>query len=77
MIEVFFHNLTSNTNESKLLHSLPRKGDTIAFAPSKSFYLVTGVTQNSFSSSEHLKEQYEYEVYATEINQSEWIGSLR
>lgn len=77
MVDVFFHDLASGKNEEKSLYSLPRIGDTLAFAPSNSFYLVKGVTQNVFDPSKNMKETFEYEVYAIPISQSDWIKTLR
>ena len=77
MITVYFHDLTAGWNDPVELHELPRAGDTIGLAPSKSFYLVKGVTQNKFDTEKHLKEHYEFEVYAVQIEQSDWIHSLR
>ncbi|MBO0430466.1 hypothetical protein JZO82_14960 [Vagococcus fluvialis] len=77
MVEVFFHNLTDKENDLIQLHSLPRVGDTLGLAPSEQFFLVKGVTQNKFDTEKHLRENYEYEVYAVRIGQSEWVKSLR
>lgn len=77
MITVYFHDLTSGLNKSVELHELPRIGETIGLAPSNAFYLVKGITQNKFDLKKHLEENWKFEVYAVQIEQSTWIRSLR
>lgn len=76
MYETYFHNLDTGLNEVKILDRIPRIGETIAFRPSGSFFLIKGITQHSFEP-DCLPPQYPIEIYATEIQQSTWIKSLR
>ncbi|MGX7376678.1 hypothetical protein ACWOFO_05725 [Carnobacterium maltaromaticum] len=74
MYNVFFHDLVNATNSSKKLSRVPLVGETIAFAASNSFFLIKGVTFNAF---DEQNEQYEFDVYAIPIQQSDWVHSLR
>ena len=76
MYKTYFHDLTNGINVPKVLDRIPRIGDTIAFASRNSFFLVKGVTQNSFENTD-LPAEYPIEIYAVEIGQSAWIHSLR